>query len=129
MTKKVMSSMLAIFLSLCFIGTGLAMEKGNKRKGKYTYRKVYTACNERGGIESPKPPISPDGKTQAQWERLFDKLFEDKKAEGFTFEGYKDFEEFGCAQEWTALPDEDLTDIFTYMYEHAADSPTPAKCK
>ena len=41
MTRKLMTLGLAIFLTFCFIGSGIAMEKGNNRKGKYTYRKVY----------------------------------------------------------------------------------------
>ena len=52
--------------------------------------------------------------TQAQWTRLFEK---------------KDFEDFGCKPEWEALSEKDLTDIYTYLHDHAADSPTPAKCK
>lgn len=114
MTRKAMTILLATLLTFCFIGSGIAMEKGNKRKGKYTYRKVYKACNERGEVDSPKPPVNPDAKTQAQWERAFEN---------------KDFEEFGCKQEWNALSEEDLSDIYAYLYEHAADSPTPAKCK
>lgn len=102
-----------IFL-LSTVAAGLALEMGNDRKGKYTYRKVYKACMERGEVDSPKPPISPDAKTQAQWTRVFEK---------------KDFGEFGCKAEWDALSPEDLTDIYTYLHNHAADSPTPAKCK
>ena len=56
------------------IGSALALEMGNKRKGKYTYRKVYKACMQRGEVDSPKPPISPDAKTQAQWTRTFEKM-------------------------------------------------------
>jgi hypothetical protein len=102
-----------IFL-LSTVAISFALEMGNDRKGKYTYRKVYKACNERGAVESPKPPISPDAKTQAQWTRTFEK---------------KDFDDFGCKEEWGALSDTDLTDIYTYLHDHAADSPTPAKCK
>jgi hypothetical protein len=61
-----------------------------------------------------KPPISPDAKTQAQWTRTFEK---------------KDFADFGCQPEWEALSEKDITDIYTYLHDHAADSPTPAKCK
>ena len=71
--KKMMISLLALFLTISFTGSVLAMERGNKRKGKYTYRKVYSACFERGEIESKKPLLSPDTKTQAQWTRVFDK--------------------------------------------------------
>jgi len=114
MSKKVITTVLAFFMSICFIGTGLAMEQGNKRKGKYTYRKVYKACHERGAVESVKPTMDPDAKTQADWETMFDS---------------KAFDEFGCQEEWSKLSDVELTDIFTYLHAHAADSPTPAKCK
>jgi len=114
MFKKAIFLITATIFLFSSVGIVFALEKGNKRKGKYTYRKVYKACMERGEVDSPKPPISPDAKTQAQWTRLFEK---------------KDFEDFGCKPEWEALSEEDLTDIYTYLHDHAADSPTPAKCK
>lgn len=114
MIKKTMIGVLALFLTFSFIGVATAIEKGNNRKGKYTYRKVYKACFERGAVESQKPSLSPDTKTQAQWTRVFEK---------------QDFEQFGCQEEWTALSEEELADIFAYLHDHAADSPTPAKCK
>lgn len=114
MVKKSAISVLALFLSLCFFGAVMAAEKGNERKGKYTYRNVYKACFERGAVESQKPTLNPDTKTQAQWTRVFES---------------KEFEQFGCQQEWGALSAEDLADIYAYLHEHAADSPSPAKCK
>ena len=54
-------------------GLSLAADKGNSRKGKYTYRTIYEQCHEKGKVDTKKPPISPDEKTQAQWQRLFDK--------------------------------------------------------
>jgi hypothetical protein len=114
MIKRLVPGVVALALCLVFIGTAVALEKGNARKGKYTYRKVYSTCMTRGAVESPKPTINPDAKTRAQW----DKVFADK-----------DFAQFGCDQEWAALPAEDLNDIYSYLWEYAADSPTPAKCK
>ena len=114
MFKKAIFLVIAVIFLFSAVGTAYAMEKGNKRKGKYTYRKVYKACMERGEVDSEKPPINPDAKTQAQWTRMFDK---------------KDFEDFGCQPEWDALSEKDLSDIYTYLHDHAADSPTPAKCK
>jgi hypothetical protein len=111
--KTIIFIAVSVFL-LSTLGMALAMDKGNDRKGKYTYRKVYKACMQRGEVDSPKPPISPDAKTQAQWTRTFEK---------------KDFEDFGCKAEWDALSENDLADIFAYLHDHAADSPTPAKCK
>ena len=114
MGKKIIISLLTAVFLFTSVGMVLAGDKGNKRKGKYTYRKIYQACNERGEIESAKPAINPDSKTQAQWTRVFEK---------------KDFEDFGCKEEWDKLSDQDLLDVFTYLHSGAADSPTPAKCK
>ncbi len=114
MSKKVIFLITALIFLCSAVSVTYAMERGNKRKGKYTYRKVYKACMERGEVDSPKPPISPDTKTQDQWTRAFDK---------------KDFADFGCKPEWDALSGKDLSDIYTYLHDHAADSPTPAKCK
>ena len=114
MIKKTLIIILSLFITVSFTAAAFAGDKGNSRKGKYTYRKVYQACNERGEVDVAKPPISPDEKTQAQWKRMFDK---------------KKFEEFGCAEEWSKLSEKDLLNIFTYLHGHAADSPTPAKCK
>ena len=114
MSRKILSIILAVLVSVCFVGTSLAMEQGNKRKGKYTYRKLYKACHARGAVDSPKPTVNPDAHTQAEWEAIFDG---------------KKFDEFGCQEEWSTVSDEDLVDIFTYLYAHGSDSPTPAKCK
>ncbi len=111
--RMIFSAMAAIFM-VTVVGSALAMEQGNKRKGKYVYRKVYKACRARGAVDTAKPPMNPDARTQAEWEQLFDN---------------RDFGAFGCDEEWTQLSDTDVTDIFTYLHAHASDSPTPAKCK
>jgi hypothetical protein len=114
MMKKTIIGALALLLTFSLIGVVMGAEKGNSRKGKYTYRKVYKSCFDRGAVKSKKPPLSPDTKTQSQWTRVFDK---------------KDFDQFGCQEEWSALSEKDLNDIYAYLHGHAADSPSPAKCK
>ncbi len=114
MIKKILLVLTVSVFVLSTVGLGLALEKGNKRKGKYSYRKVYKACYERGAVDSQTPPISPADKTMAEWTTIFES---------------KDFKQFGCKEEWSQLSDEAMTDIYTYMHDHAADSPTPAKCK
>lgn len=114
MMRKLMTGILAIFLCVSFAGAGLALELGNKRKGKYTYRKIYKSCFERGEVDSQKPPVNPDAHTQADWTGLFET---------------RAFAAFGCSEEWSALNDSDLSDIYSYLHGHASDSPTPAKCK
>ena len=61
--KKWLMLALALTISISFVGAAFAMDKGNKRKGKYIYRKVYKACHQRGEVDSAKPPINPDAKT------------------------------------------------------------------
>ena len=114
MIKKAVFLITAFAFILGTVSLGLALDKGNKRKGKYTYRKLYSACYERGAAESKTPPISPADKTQAEWTAMFES---------------KDFSQFGCQEEWQKLSQEDVTDIYTYMHDHAFDSPSPAKCK
>jgi len=114
MFKKFIIAAMAITFVFGSIGMTFAGNKGNKRKGKYTYRKVYKACNERGAIDYTKPHLSPDGKSQAEWTQVFKE---------------KDFNQFKCKEEWEKLSEKDLLDIYTYLHAHASDSPTPAKCK
>ncbi len=113
--KKAIIAVLSVTFLLGSVAAVLAEEPtGNKRKGKYIYRKVYKACHERGEVETPKPVMNPDAKTQAEWETVFES---------------KAFDAFKCQAEWEGLSDEDLMDIYSYLHAHAADSPTPAKCQ
>lgn len=114
MLKRLVLALMALVFVFTTIGIGFAGENGNARKGKYTYKNVYKSCNKRGEIDSPKPLLGPDSKTQAQWKRTFEK---------------KDFDQFKCSEEWSKLSEKDLNDIYTYLHDHAADSPSPAKCK
>jgi hypothetical protein len=114
MIKKIFLTLLALVFVFSTVGVSFALEKGNKRKGKYTYRKVYKACFDRGGIESKVPAISPADRTQAEWTSVFES---------------KAFEQFGCKDEWQQLSQTEVADIYTYMHDYASDSPTPAKCK
>jgi hypothetical protein len=88
MIRKTVTIAITLLLVVSFIGTAMALEEGNKRKGKYTYRKVYQSCHERGEVSEAKPPLSPDTKTMAQWKRVFEA---------------GDMAEFGCKEEWSAL--------------------------
>ena len=115
MNKKLM--VLAMVVMFVLSGATLLFAQGpdgNKRKGKYTYKNVYKACSARGEVQSKTPIISPSDKTMAQWKRLFDK---------------KKFDLFKCSDEWSKLSEEGINDIYSYLYNYAADSPTPAKCK
>lgn len=114
MGKKVILALMAVIFVFTSVGISFAVQKGNKRKGKYKYRQVYKLCHKRGEVDSKMPHINPMDKTRAEWKEVFDK---------------KKFEQFGCKEEWSKLSDKDLLDIFTHMYNGASDSPQPAKCK
>ncbi|MCP3901637.1 MAG: cytochrome c family protein [Desulfobacteraceae bacterium] len=116
MLKKIIIVMMVMMFVITPFTAVFAAEEpaGNYRKGKYTYRKLYTACAETGGIESATPKISPADKTMAQWKEIFES---------------RNFSEFGCNDNWAALSDKDILDIYTYFYKHGSDSPTPAKCQ
>ncbi len=116
MIKKSIAVLIVLVFTIIPLSMALAEDgpDGNKRKGKYTYRKVYKACMAAGEVESATPKISPADKKMGEWKALFEA---------------KDFTEFGCLEQWGNLSDKDVLDIYSYFYHHAADSPTPATCK
>lgn len=116
--KKILFVLLFMTAALAFASEGFT---GNKVKGKYSLRKIYKQCMARGEVQSETPPISPADRTQAYWSDIYSSL----KA-GAIGDKMKDF---GCQKEWVEADAETLSDVFTYMYMHASDSPTPAKCK
>ncbi|CCK79925.1 hypothetical protein [Desulfobacula toluolica] len=116
MFKKSILTITVLIFSIVSFSMAFAYQgpDGNKRKGKYTYRKVFKACAAAGMIESATPSISPADKTMGQWKNIFEN---------------KTFDEFKCTDNWAALSDTDILDIYSYFYHHASDSPTPAKCQ
>jgi hypothetical protein len=114
MKVKIILTLMTVIIIGMFTMPAWALEKGNERKGKYIYRKVYKTCQARGAVDSPKPILNPDAKTQAEWAAIFEK---------------KDFSDFVCVEEFNNLAEKDLLDIFTYLHAHASDSGAPLKCK
>ena len=111
MIKKTMLYVIAISALFGIVSICASAQDGNARKGKHLFRNSCRECHKEGATATP---LSPDSKTQAQWERTF-------KPENYR--------ELQCKDEWAKLSEADLQDIFTYLYEHAYDSPSPAKCK
>lgn len=105
-------STLVLFL-LLVVGLGIALaganfdNTGNERKGKYLYRKNCRTCHDGSSAKD----LSANSKTQAQWKRTFER-----------------HERLQCKDEWKKLSQDNLIDIFTYLYNHAYDSPQPATC-
>jgi mono/diheme cytochrome c family protein len=111
MFKKVLVSSLSFVTLLCLLAAAAPAQDGNARKGKHLFRNSCRECHQE---DAAATPLGPDSKTQAQWERAF-------KPENY--------QELQCKDEWAEHSEDDLEDMFTYLYEHAYDSPSPAKCK
>ena len=104
--------MMVVFLAGSIsIGIAAGEPDGNARKGKYLFRKNCRACHKEG---ADAKDLSPADKTQAEWGAVFAK---------------DAYQSLSCKAEWEKRSEKDLKDIFTYMYNHAFDSPSPAKCK
>ncbi|MBU0729007.1 MAG: cytochrome c [Proteobacteria bacterium] len=109
--KKTVITAILIVLSICLLSAGMASAKGDERKGKYFFRKNCRECHKPDGSAAE---LGPDSKTMKQWQRVFEK---DK------YMGLK------CNAEWQKQSDQELEDVLSYLYNHAYDSPSPAKCK
>ncbi len=109
MQKKTGVVLMVLVFMFSIAGLAMAEGKGNARKGKYLYRKNCRSCHSEGGGAVELSPIS---KTQAQWEEVF-----------------KASDQLQCTAEWQKLSEKDLTDVHAYLWGHAYDSPSPAKCK
>jgi len=106
---KTVTRVIACFALLTFVATAaLAAEGGNPKKGKYLYKKECKACHSEGNEGGKLTPLS---KTQAQWDRFFEKDKHKVKPEVM-----KKFSE------------QDLKDIQQFLFDHAADSDQPETC-
>ena len=110
--KKVLTITIIAFFIGSFFNVVMAADDftndGNDRKGKYLYKKNCRTCHD----GSSAAAVSPNSKTQAQWQRTFAK-----------------YERLDCVEEWKKRSPEELTDIYTYLYSHGYDSPQPATCQ
>lgn len=108
MKSKILVLALIVIFIMISLGSALAVDKGNARKGKYLFRKHCRTCHVEGGKAKEMSPI--DHK-QAEWEKIFTEAA------------------YPCKADWPKLSDKDVADIYAHLYDHAADSPSPAKCK
>lgn len=111
-SKQILAAILSLSFIVSFVciayGADAFSPDGNDRKGKYMYRKSCRTCHDGSGSVE----LSPSSKTQAQWERAFER-----------------YERLDCIEEWNKLEHGDLNDIYSYLYGHAYDSPQPATCQ
>lgn len=104
--KKKLKLLLLLTLAALVAASAFAAEGGNPRKGKHLYKKSCKECHGSGAAAGELTPMS---KTQAQWDRFFDKKKHDEDA-------------------WKNLSGQDLQDIQQFLFDHAADSPQPQTC-
>lgn len=109
MLKQFGSVLIVFVFMFTLAGLVMAEGKGNARKGKYLFRKNCRSCH---GADGSATELSLISKTQAQWEAVF-----------------KAKEQLQCAAEWPKLSGKDIGDVNAYLWGHAYDSPSPAKCK
>jgi len=109
MFKKIGAVLIMMIFLLVAVEIVMADDKGNARKGKYLFRKNCRTCHVEGGSAKE---LSPIGKTQAEWQTVFD-----------------NYKQLQCVGTWDKLADKDRSDMFAHLHGHAFDSPSPAKCK
>ena len=102
--KKV--ALVSLILAAFCGSTGMAVEGGNSRKGKHLFKKECKSCHSAGGEGGELTPMS---KTMSQWDRFFDKA----EHPGDLFK---------------KMSDKDQKDINQFLFDKAADSPSPETC-
>ncbi len=106
MKSKSVSIVAAALIVFALAGMALAMGDGNARKGKFLYRKHCRSCHGASASD-----LSPATYTQAEWQEKF-----------------SDVTTLPCHTDWEKVKDADVNDIYTYLYDYAKDSPSPATC-
>lgn len=105
--RSTLTSILTALVIVFTIATlAFAWGDGNGRKGKFLYRKHCRTCHGASASD-----LSPADKVQAKWKSTFENI-----------------ESIPCYNDWPEMPEADINDIYTYLYDYAKDSPSPAKC-
>ena len=102
--KKVLLASLILFV-FC-VSSVMAIDGGNSRKGKHLFKKNCKSCHSAGGEGGELTPMS---KTMAQWDRFFEKS--DHPGDALK-----------------SISEKDLKDINQFLFDKAADSPSPETC-
>jgi cytochrome c5 len=96
-------------VALLVLVAGLSLAAGSDSKGKFYFKKSCKTCHGKGGAGGELTPLT---KTQDQWKRYFDKGMHKKGAEKLT----------------DIVPADQIENIRTFLFNHAADSPQPETC-
>ena len=98
----------AVMLTLVALSASFALAASDS-KGKFFFKKTCKTCHAKGGAGGEVTPLT---KTQEQWKRYFAKGAHKKGSEKLS----------------DVVPAEQLPDIGTFLFNHAADSPQPETC-
>jgi len=104
-TAKIMICLMVVIFT---VTSALAVQGGNPKKGKYLYKKHCKACHS---ADSDGGELTPMSKTMSQWDRLFKKN-----------------KHKGGQEAWDNMKPQELKDINQFLFDHAADSPSPQTC-
>lgn len=97
------------FVALAVLTAAAAFAGGSENKGKFNFKKTCKPCHTKGATAGEVTPLT---KTQDQWQRYFKTGKHNK----------------GSEQLSKFMTPEQLTDVQTFLVNHAADSPQPETC-
>ncbi len=100
--------MIGLILTAFTATSVLAIEGGNARKGKHLFKKNCKICHDAGGEGGELTPMT---KTMSQWDRYFKKKAQKHPGDAIS-----------------KMKKKDLKDINQFLFNSAADSPSPATC-
>ncbi len=99
----------ATFVALAAFTAAVAMAGGSENKGKFNFKKTCKPCHAKAAAAGEVTPLT---KTQEQWQRYFKNAKHNKGTEPLS----------------KYMTPEQLTDVQTFLVNHAADSPQPETC-
>lgn len=103
------ASWIVAFVGIAAFTAALALAGGSENKGKFNFKKTCKPCHTKAAKGGEVTPLT---KTQEQWQRYFKAGTHNKGTEKLT----------------TFLTPEQLIDVQTFLFNHAADSPQPETC-
>jgi cytochrome c5 len=103
------SRWIATFVALAAFTAAMAFAGGSENKGKFNFKKTCKPCHTKTAAGGEVTPLT---KTQEQWQRYFKNAKHNKGSEALS----------------KFMTPEQLTDVQTFLVNHAADSPQPETC-
>ena len=106
--KNTAKILICLMIVVFTASSAFAVKGGNPKKGKYLYKKHCKACHS---ADSKGGELTPMSKTMSQWDRLFKKN-----------------KHKGGSESWDNMKPQELKDVNQFLFNHAADSPSPQTC-